>query len=77
MEQVVSPVCSNVHFIRIAKFMKQISMAFGYEENLPEFERDMERVKNALLAYAWDEESRGRRESIFCGLRQEKIITRE
>ena len=36
MEQVVSPVCSNVHFIRIAKFMKQISMAFGYEENLPE-----------------------------------------
>lgn len=57
MEQVVSPVCSNVHFIRIAKFMKQISMAFGYEENLPEFEQDMERVKNALLAYAWDEES--------------------
>lgn len=57
IEQVVSPVCSNVHFIRIAKFMKQISMAFGYEENLPEFEQDIERVKNALLAYAWDEES--------------------
>ena len=64
--------------------MKQISMAFGYEENLPEFEQDMERVKNALLAYAWDEESgyfgytvQGQDGVHILRTEEEKIITRE
>lgn len=57
LENEISPVCSNVHFIRIAKIMKVIAEVFGYEEDIIEYEEDMTRVKEALLSKAWDDES--------------------
>lgn len=57
LEDSISPVCSNVHFIRIAKIMSRIAKICGYEEDIPEFEQDMKKVSDALLTYAWDEES--------------------
>lgn len=57
LEEYISPVCSNVHFIRIAKIMKEVASYFGYEEDCKEYIEDMKRVTSALLQYGWDEDS--------------------
>lgn len=57
LEQIASPVCSNVHFIRIAKIMKRIAKLFGMNTDITEFTEDLNRVKDAFLSSAWDEES--------------------
>lgn len=57
LEQIASPVCSNVHFIRIAKIMRRIAKLFGMDTDIEEFTEDLNRVKDAFLSSAWDEES--------------------
>lgn len=53
----LAPVCSSVHFICIAKILRQTARYFGYEEDVKEYSQDMEKTAAALLANAWDEES--------------------
>lgn len=57
LEGRIAPVCSNAHFIRFAKIMKQIASVFGYQEDCLEYQSDAERVSEALLNSAWDEKS--------------------
>lgn len=57
LENFVAPVCSSVHLVRIAKFMKEIAKQSGHSEDVSAYEEDMTRVSEALLQYAWDEES--------------------
>lgn len=53
----LAPVCSSVHFIRIAKIMAQTARYYGYQEDAREIEADIRRVSKALLDNAWDEDS--------------------
>lgn len=57
LEAAISPVCSNVHFIRIAKIMIQTAEAYGIQEDIPEYRADIEKVSRAFQSFAWDEES--------------------
>lgn len=57
LEKIASPVCSNVHFIRIAKIMKRVAKLFGMDSDIAEFDEDLNRVKDVFLSSAWDEES--------------------
>ncbi len=57
LEKNVSPVCSNAHFIRFAKIMCRIAELYGYEKDRAEYESDWKKTAEALLEYAWDEES--------------------
>lgn len=57
LENCVSPVCSNVHFIRIAKIMKQFAILCGCTGDIAEYEEDIRNVSEAFLANSWDQES--------------------
>lgn len=57
LEMYVSPVCSNVHFIRFGKIMSRIAELYGYEKDRMEYEADWKKTAQDLLEYAWDEES--------------------
>lgn len=53
----LAPVCSSVHFIRIAKIMAQTARYYGFAADVQEMEEDIRRVSRALLDNAWDPES--------------------
>ena len=53
----VAPICSSAHFIRVAKIMQMTARYYGYAEDFGEIEKDIRKVTDALLTYAWDEES--------------------
>lgn len=53
----LAPVCSSVHFIRVAKIMAQTARYYGLQEDVQEITKDIQRVSKALLDNAWDEES--------------------
>lgn len=57
LENSVAPLCSSVHLVRIAKFMETIAAYFGYAEDAREYAGDARRVGQAIVRYAWDEES--------------------
>lgn len=57
LEDRIAPVCSSVHFIRIAKIIRNTAFFYGYDEDVKEYEEDIRRVSDALLTNAWDEES--------------------
>ncbi len=57
LEQYVSPVCSNAHFIRFGKIMSSIARQYGYEQDSLEYEEDWKKTAESLLKHAWDEES--------------------
>lgn len=53
----IAPVCSSVHFIRIAKIIRNTALYYGYDSDVEEYEADIRKVSEALLSNAWDEES--------------------
>lgn len=57
LSEQIAPVCSSVHFIRIAKIMRNTASVYGYEQDAAEYEEDIHRVSQALLTHSWDEES--------------------
>ena len=57
LEHSVAPLCSSVHLVRIAKFMKAIAEYFGYEQDVQQYADDAKQVGDAIVNHAWDEES--------------------
>lgn len=53
----IAPVCSSVHFIRIAKIILKTAEYYGYDADAEEYRQDIRKVSDALLSHAWDEES--------------------
>ena len=53
----MAPLCSSVHLVRIAKFMKAIAEYFGYEQDVQQYDDDAKQVGDAIVNHAWDEES--------------------
>lgn len=56
-ERHVAPVCTSVFLVRIARILKTIAAYCGREADIEEYEADIQRVTEALLSHAWDEES--------------------
>ncbi len=44
LEHSVAPLCSSVHLVRIAKFMKAIAEYFGYEQDVQQYADDAKQV---------------------------------
>lgn len=57
LENQAAPVCTSAFLVRIAKIMKMAARYCGQEEDIPEYDEDIRHVSEALLKYAWDEES--------------------
>ena len=53
----IAPVCSSVHFIRIAKIIRSTALYYGFTDDVKEYETDIRRISRALLLNSWDEES--------------------
>ena len=57
LEKYACPCISSSQVIRIAKIMKMIAAASGHNEDIAEYDSDIEKLTNALNNTAWDEET--------------------
>jgi hypothetical protein len=57
MEQVVAPVVTSSHVIRIAKILRMAANELGLKDDEKLYEKDIARFAAALQKYSWDEPS--------------------
>jgi hypothetical protein len=57
LEATVTPVVTTAHVIRSAKILQQAARALGRDQDVRDYQADIDLFSKALNDYAWDEES--------------------
>lgn len=53
----VAPVVSTSYYLRSAKILRMVASKLGYKSDVKQYDRDIAKMSNAVLSYAWDEDA--------------------
>ena len=53
----VAPVVSTSYYLRAAKILRMMAAHLGYKADIRQYDRDIQKMKSAILDYAWDPET--------------------